>query len=216
MVQTVGRMARKGQLHERIVDLITVHTTADDWMFGLSESKGLAASALFDRVDRIKIQAEDGESWELGQDNPLALQADTVAGSKKAEDGKTRYIQHQSKRRLDRQSEIPLKPKSKASRVDSPSQPNVDETDNTSTVAELGGSYEDNHTWLKYTGRSPQKRKDRKAGIMSNQARKRAQRDSPRTPGPSTDRSIDDSEEAEEARKKKRLEAAGNGMEVDD
>ena len=72
MVQTVGRMARKGQLHECIVDLITVRTTADHWMFGLSESKGLAASASVGRVDRITIQTEDGESWELGQDNPLA------------------------------------------------------------------------------------------------------------------------------------------------
>jgi len=51
---------------------------------------------------------------------------------------------------------------------------------------------------------------------MSNEARKRAERDSARTPGPSSKRSINDSEEAEEARKNKRLEAAGNGMEVDD
>lgn len=89
-------MAREGQLHGCIVDLITVHTTADDWMFGLRELKGLAASALFGRVDRITIQTEDRESWSLGQDNPLALQADTVGGLKKAEDGKTRYIQTQS------------------------------------------------------------------------------------------------------------------------
>jgi len=151
MVQTVGRMARKGQLHECIVDPITVHTTADDWMFGLSGSKGLAASALFGRVDRITIQTEDGESWELGQDNPLALQADTMAGSKKAEDGKTRSTQSQSKRRLDRQSEIPLKSKPRAPRVDSPSRPEVDETDTKSTVAELDELYEEDHTWLKYT-----------------------------------------------------------------
>lgn len=86
MVQTVGRMARKGQLRECIVDLITVYSTADDWMFGLSESKGLAASTLFGRVDRITIQTEYGESWELGQDNPLTFQADTVGGLKKAEE----------------------------------------------------------------------------------------------------------------------------------
>jgi len=141
MVQTVGRMARKGQLYGCIVDLITVHTTVDDWMFGLSESKGLAASALFGEFDRITIQIEDRESWDLGQDDPLALQADTVAGLRKAEDGKTRYTQHQSKRRLDRQSEIPLKSKPKAPRVDSPSRPDVDETDTKSTVGELDELY---------------------------------------------------------------------------
>jgi len=109
MTQAIGRIARKGQTRKCIIRTITVHRTADDWMYGLATSKGLAASALFGRVAQYQVHTEEGEVWRVGHDNILKLHADTRAAMKSDQVKATTNAEEAVRTKLRKKAELPGK-----------------------------------------------------------------------------------------------------------
>jgi len=109
ITQAIGRIARKGQTRKCIVRTITVHRTADDWMYGLATSKGLAVSALFGRIAQVQVHAEEGEVWRVGHDNILKLHADTRAAIKSDQVKAMTNAEEAIKTKLQEKAELPEK-----------------------------------------------------------------------------------------------------------